>query len=204
MKRTYPFLLLVALVGAAVILGCASRETDPRCEIIAPNEKYRGNLAQSINGSPFWKAYFKEVAGAATSPVMRVELRMERRVTYRSSGGDYDPGNIDITFEVTNLRNRQRLYREEKTKKLDDMIFGNFGPNPSREDIQRAAFEAAEEDVFPFLDRWINIAALRAIGQEGAKGQAFIPMLEEESQNPWAEDLMSEARRALQNIKGGN
>ncbi len=58
------------------------------------------------------------------------------------------------------------------------------------------------EDIFPFIDRWINIAAIRAMGEEAKTG--FIPALGVETQNQWAEDLMNVARWAIEKIKESN
>ena len=92
---------------------------------------------------------------------------------------------------------------EEKSTKLDDVIFGMFDENATREDIQNAAFAEAEDDVFPYLDRWVNLGALRAMAQLGAGGEALAPVLEAQIDDPWAEDLAYEAKHALSKIRGG-
>jgi hypothetical protein len=78
---------------------------------------------------------------------------------------------------------------------------GRFDADATREEIQEAAFKDTEGDVFPFIDRWINLAAIRAMGEE--RNTAFIPALEVEAQNQYAEDLMSEAQYAIDKINGG-
>jgi hypothetical protein len=50
------------------------------------------------------------------------------------------------------------------------------------------------------IDRWVNIAAIRAMGEE--RNTAFIPALEVEAENQYAEDLMSEAQYAIKKIQG--
>lgn len=191
---------------ALSITGCASSKPDPRSNIIAPNSSYRARLAKSVNGSRLWKAYFDELAPQAEGarPLVEIRLQMERVVTHRSSGGDYDPGKVEIRFESVHLGSGRLLYRENKEKHLDSFMIGLFDENATREDIQRIAFEAAEDDVFPFIDRWVNISAIRAMAQEGPRGAVFLDLLQEQSEDPWAEDLVSEARHALTSIRGGN
>ena len=195
--------LLVLALLPMTLSACASREVDPRSVIHAPNEEYVGRVAQSINGSKFWQAYFAHLAPdpATARPLIAVNLAMERDST-PTHDGDYDPGTVEIHFSVTNLRNGAQLYRHEASTRLDDVIYGLFEENATREDIQKAAFEEAEDDVFPYIHRWVNIAAVRAIGELGAHGRSFTPMLEEQSEDPWAEDLASEARLALKAIHG--
>ncbi len=40
------------------------------------------------------------------------------------------------------------------------------------------------------------------MGQEGTNGSAFVPILEAQAEDPWAEDLSSEAKHALRKIRG--
>lgn len=195
-------------VASAVLLtiglvGCVSSAVDPRCTIHAPNDDYRGRLAKAVNGSKLWQAYFDHVSPdkASAEPLVEVDLQMDRKVTGGGSGGDYDPGEVRIRFTVTNLRNGAMLYKEEKKAQLDSVIFGRFDENATREDIQNAAFAEAEDDVFPFISRWVDIAAIRAMGQLSWNGEALVPILEEQVENPWAEDLSSEAKRALRAIR---
>jgi hypothetical protein len=205
MSRVYRYSLFIVAVGS-LLFGCASSAVDPRTTIEAPNEEYRGRLAQAVNGSKLWKAYleFRDPGGAMGKPLIAVRLNMERHVTRRSTGGDYDPGEVRIRFSVSETRSRAVLYQEDKRKRLDDVIFGLFDENATREEIQRVAFEEAEGDVFPYLDRWLNVAALRAIAQTGRAGDSFVPILEAQADDPWAEDLSTEAKHALRAIRGGN
>lgn len=197
-------LLLTSLLLAPGILACTSRAVDPRCEIHAPNQKYVGRLAQSINGSDLWQAYFDHVAPdeSIARPLIAVNLEMERKITRPGGDGDYDPGKVRIRFRVTNRQNRAVLYTEDKSAELEPFMIGLFDENATREEIQNIAFEAAEDDVFPYLDRWLNIAALRAMAQLGPQGQALVPVLEAQAEDPWAEDLASEANHALAAIRG--
>ena len=198
-------LVLCCTASVLTLSGCTSTRVDPRVSIEAPNEEYRGRLAQSINGSELWTAYLEHVApggGGGSVPLVSVILGMERKVTRRTGDGDYDPGIVKIEFSVHSLLHRSQVYSEKKEKKLDDFIFGRFDTS-SREAIQRAAFEAAEDDVFPYLDRWLNLAIIRIMAKEGRNGAAFIPLLEAQVEDPWAEDLSNEATQALKAIRGG-
>jgi hypothetical protein len=44
--------------------GCVSSEVDPRATITSPQE-YRDVVAQCVNASPFWQAYFDELESSA-------------------------------------------------------------------------------------------------------------------------------------------
>lgn len=184
-----------------VSFGCISSEVDPRCTITSPPE-YRGTVAQCVNASQFWQSYF-DVLGASSpgQPLMDFRLDMDREVTGRSRG-DYDPGNVTVRLAVTDLRNRRRIYEREAEVRLDDVIFGHFAADATRDDIQRKAFEATEKKIYPHLEIWVNIAALRAMGREKSAADTFIPILEEAADNPWGEDIPDEANTALGRLRG--
>ena len=184
-----------------VSFGCISSEVDPRCTISSPPE-YRGTVAQCVNASQFWQAYFDELESSSPGqPLIDFRLDMDREVTGRSRG-DYDPGTVTVRFSVTDLRNRRRFYEREAEVRLDDIIFGNFSGDATREDIQQKAFEATEKKIYPHLEIWVNIAALRAMGQQKSAAAAFIPILEEAANNPWGEDIPDEANTALGRLRG--
>lgn len=183
-----------------VTFGCISSKVDPRCTITAPPE-YRPIVAQCINASEFWQAYFDEIEKAAAGPLIDFELHMEREVTGKSSG-DYDPGWVNVRLSVKNLRNKRVIYEREAEVRLDNMIFGRFDADASRDEIQRKAFEATEKQIYPHLEIWVNVAALRAMGQEKASAEAFVPMLEKAADNPWGEDIPDEAGTALHRLQG--
>ena len=112
-------------------------------------------------------------------------------------------------LKVLNLRETgltsaglQHLCMSPHLTGLDEFIIGVFDGTETREEVQAAAFKATESRIFPFLDRWINIAAIRAMGHEGRLGTPFLPILEEQAQDPWSDQLLSEARGALQKIRG--
>lgn len=189
----------ISLLVTAV--ACVSSEVDPRCSINAPSSGYRAKLARSVNGSKLWQTYFDLMMPVkeGANPIISVNLNFNREITMKTNDGDYDPGNVEINFSVTNLMTGAILYEDNRDAKLDAFIFGRFDADATREEIQEAAFKDTEEDVFPYIDRWINIAAIRAMGEE--RKTAFIPALEVEAQNQWAEDLMNEARRAIEKIQ---
>ena len=139
--RRWSFLLL--LIAS---LGSISSKVTLRCTITSPPE-YRDTVARCINASQFWQAYFDELASTSPGqPLVDFKLDMERKVNQRSSsGGDYDPGTVTIRLAVTNLRNRRRVYEREAKVGLDDIIFGLFDADATREEIQQKAFEATEK-----------------------------------------------------------
>lgn len=186
-----------------VWLGCTSSRADSRCTITAPNENYRAKLAKSVNGSELWQSYFKKMDPSASRTLVSIDLLMERKTRRVGGSGDYDPGTVEIDFRVTRSDGRQHIYGVTKTARLAEIMFGYFDEKATREEIQQVAFEKAEGAVFPFVDRWINLAAIRAMGAEGADGSEFVSLLEEHAEDQWAEDLMSEARQALKKIRGG-
>lgn len=198
MSKSKTIAVIALLVTA---FACVSSEVDPRCSINAPNARYRAKLARSMNGSKLWQTYFDLMMPVkeGANPIISVNLDFNREITKRTNDGDYDPGNVEIIFSVTNLITGAILYEENRDAMLDTFIFGRFDADATREEIQEAAFKDTEEDVFPFIDRWINIAAIRAMGEE--RKTAFIPALEVEAQNQYAEDLMNEARWAIEKIQ---
>ena len=162
----------MALAAAA----CVSSSVDPRSAIVAPPE-YVATLARSVNGSALWQAYFEQLAPSkGVPPLVEVRLQLDHR-TRKTRGGDYDPGHVDIEFTVTLLQKRALLYKREETVSLDEFLIGVFDGDETREEVQAAAFKATESRIFPFLDRWINIAAIRAMGHEGRLGTPFLPIL---------------------------
>ena len=69
--------------------------------------------------------------------------------------------------------------------------------------MQEAAFLDAEKEAYPYLDRWVNVAAIRAMALEGKSGTVFIPALEKVLENTWVSgDMKGASREALAKIKG--
>ena len=192
-----PFLAATLFV---VGFGCISSEVDPRCTITSPPE-YQPTVARCVNASEFWQAYFDEMAKTTAGPLIDFNLEMEREVTGKSSG-DYDPGWVNVRLSVKNLRNRRVIYEREAEVRLDDVLFGRFSADATREEIQRKAFEATEKRIFPHLEIWVNVAALRAMGDEKASAAAFLPILREAADNPWGEDIPDAAGTALNRLRG--
>ena len=82
-------------------------------------------------------------------------------------------------------------------------LIGNFGKDASREEMQEIAFRDAEKEAYPFVDRWINLAAIKAMGLEGTSGKIFVPTLEKLLEDAWAgSDLKNASREALRRIRG--
>ena len=100
-----------------------------------------------MNASEFWQAYFDEIEKTTAGPLIDFKLEMEREVTGKSRG-DYDPGWVNVRLSVKNLRNRRLIYEREAEVRLDDVIFGRFSADATREEIQRKAFEATEKKIF--------------------------------------------------------
>jgi hypothetical protein len=200
---------LFLLLAVLALAGCVSSEVDPRCRIEAPGN-YRARRARHVNGSKLWSAYFETMAprsGGTVEPWIDFRLAFDRDVLERSEileyeDGDYEAGSIDVEFIASNRRNGASLYRREKNVPLPEFAFVDSQAK-TREQIQKAVFEQTEDKIFPYLDRWVNVAAVRAMGLErGAPGEAFIPILEEQANDSWAEDLASEAQLALRQIRG--
>lgn len=178
-----------------------SKTPDPRCTIEAEGV-HREWIAKEVNTSKLWKAYFKARDPSNSRKLVKFELSMERK-RLRSFGGDYDPGKVIVTFDVSNLENRRALYQKKTEVDLQPFMVGFFDENATRDEIQEVAFKATEKDIKPFLARWIDLAALRAMGQQGSGGQVFVPLLEELLADEWTtSDLEDEAGKALSKIRG--
>ena len=78
------------------------------CTITSPPE-YQPTVAQCVNASEFWQAYFDEIEKTTAGPLIDFKLEMEREVTGKSRG-DYDPGWVNVRLSVKNLRNRRLIY----------------------------------------------------------------------------------------------
>jgi hypothetical protein len=183
-------------------MACTSSKPDPRCRLSAPSPNYVQGIAKAINGSNLWQAYLDHVSPVRDKgqPVMAFKLTFEREITQRSNEGDYDPGIVHAHFTVTNLRMNREVYSQGDKFPIKDFVFTEG--DATREEIQRAAFEATENTAMRYVHRWAQIAAIRAMIQEGASGTAFVEALEEQIQDPWGGDLIGEAKLALNKIRG--
>jgi hypothetical protein len=194
---------LTILAAAVVTVGCGGTvDVSSTCTIDAEEPHY-SRLVELIGTSKFWQRYCQhmESIGGASGPLAELSLGWERR-RIRSAGGDYDPGYVTVVFEVRHIRTRQTLYEREEEVRLQDFMVGFFDEDASREEIQEAAFKATEERVYPFLERWVDLAAIRAIGAEGSDAYDLEPFLSKLVDDDWQPlDVKAEARKALKQIQ---
>ena len=193
---------LVALIALVLTSACTSSKADPRCSLSAPSTEYRVGVAKAINGSDLWEAYLDHVSPTrdVSDPVIAFKLTFEREITRKTNEGDYDPGVVHTHLTVTNLLMNREVFSKGDKFAIKDFVFTRDAA--TREEIQRAAFEATENTAMRYVHRWVEIAAIRAMLQEGTSGRAFIDVLEEQTQDPWGDDLVGEAKVALQKIRG--
>lgn len=200
--RRWPVVLGLLLLTGAASISCTSSAADPRCRVEAQG-RHVPKITKVVNASDLMQAYFDEVESFLPGrALLSVSLTMDRdqRKVY---GGDYDPGNVTITFKVTSLRGAGTLYEREEEVDLEPFMIGLFDGNASREEIQEIAFKATEDKIYPYLARWTDLAAIRAMGQEGVGGKSFVPMLSGLIEDQWTSaDLRKEARNALEKING--
>lgn len=202
-KRAPSRCLAAAIVAAAAVAaGCAGSEVDPRCSISAEG-RHRDRIAKSVNGSKLWRAYFKHVQPSRQGARLLVAFTFEtERTTGRSYGGDYDPGTLTVNFNVKSLRSSSTLFEKEVSVDLGSFMIGIFDANATRAEIQEIAFRATEDKVYPFLDHWVNLAALAAMGEEESGGATFTPLLEELISDQWTSvDMRNAAKRALEQLR---
>jgi hypothetical protein len=196
LRAMLPFLL--------VVLSCGGGSgIDPRFRIEAESPHLQ-QIARSINGSDLWEEYLDQVqpSRSSSSPVASFTLTMERK-SFRSVGGDYDPGKIYVEFVAKSLRSGDLLIKQDPEVDLDPFMIGRFPANASREQIQELVFKAMEEKIYPYMDRWVNLAAIHAMGQESTYGSYFVSTLEKLASDSWASgDLKNAAREALRKIQG--
>ncbi len=189
------------LFVAAALTACGpSDEVDPRSTINADGQ-HRREIAKAVNGSRLWQTYF-EKASSGSKPLVEFQFTVERK-QFRSTGGAYDPGKIAVDFKAKSTKNNRLLYKNDMEVRLKDFIIGAIDKDASREEIQEIAFRATEKKVYPYLNRWVNIAAIQAMGNEGSSGSRFAPTLTEMLADKWtSDDLRAAAEVALQKIQG--
>jgi hypothetical protein len=125
------------------------------------------------------------------------------RSQQRSSGGDYDAGKITVVFGATNVSKGQTLYNREEEVDLDAFMVGFFDKDITREKLQEIAFKATEDRVYPYLATWIDIAAIKAMGQEGSGGYEFEDQLQALLDDQWSNlEIQTACRDALAKIRG--
>jgi hypothetical protein len=178
--------------------GCASGELDSRCRIEAGEHK--PPIARSITKSKLWRTYFEGMTDSGPLVEIKVDVERYKQTSY---GGDYDGGTVTFLFEARSLKHNRRLFDEEGKFEIDAFLIGKVDSGASREEVQEIAFQDAEKEAYPYLDRWVNLTAIKAMGIEGEQGTMFVPALEQLAADDWASgDLKGEARRALKRIRG--
>jgi len=198
MQRTVSIALALVL-AAALLTGCTSSKVDSRVRVVA-DAGHVPVISKSVNGSKLWQSYFKEMAPDKGSAVVQVSLDVERK-QFKSFGGDYDPGKVVFDFRVLNLKTGKELFEKDGEVDLDSFMFTTADPDAAREKIQEIAFKATEEKVYPYMDRWINLAAIRAMGNSDKR--VFEKPLEELMGEKWTSaDMRNEAAFALEKIRG--
>jgi hypothetical protein len=192
--------VVVSLV-VLLLVGCgASSSPDPRFRVDSPEVHYTW-LVKRINKSDLWRAYFQ--ARDPSKSRLLVEFRLGAdRSTLRSVGGDYDPGSAVVSFEVTSSVAQSTLFKSSQKLSLPSFEVGFYPADATREEIQEIVFKETEELLYPILGNWVEVAALRAIRQEGAVGAIHVPLLKNMLDDPWTNDeLRGEARETLAAIQ---
>jgi hypothetical protein len=180
-KLCHPAVFIWTLAGLTTLMlsaACTSSKADPRCSLSAPTPEYFMGVAKAINGSDLWETYLDHI-----SPIR-----------------DVDPGIVHTRLTVTNLLINREIYSQHDKFAIKDFVFTEG--STTREEVQRAAFAATENTAMRYVHRWVEIAAIRAMAQEGTGGRDFIEVLEEQTEDPWGDDLIGEAKLALNQIRG--
>jgi hypothetical protein len=193
---------LLALVAVLAGMACfPSSEVDPRC-VIEADGRHHAKLAQTINSSKLWQTYFDVIDPGATRTLVDFQFTVDR-ARHQSVGGDYDPGKITVVFRATNLTKRQKLYTRDEEVDLEPFMIGLFDKNATRDELQEIAFKAMEDRIYPYLATWVDIAAIRAMGQEGSGGYDFETSLQNLLDDQWSNlEIQTAARDALAKIRG--
>jgi hypothetical protein len=204
MKRGIGWKAALALVFVAALwLGCTSGKVDSRVRIDAP-ARHVTQIAKSVNGSKLWQAYLDHQGKAGAGPYAEFVLEVEQQ-RFKSYGGDYDRGKITFEFKVISLKNGRPLFEKDGEVDLDSFMLAKVDRNATRDQIQEIAFKATEEKVYPYMDRWVNLAAIRAVGQEGTDGRALESVLNDLMEDRWtSSDMRNEAAVALEKIRGAD
>ena len=191
---------LVITVGFAAAFACTSKKLDPRVKLAAPYE-HRDAIAKFINGSNLWEAYLDYLSPKeGAKQVVEIDLTFEREITRETTDGDYDPGIVHATLEVTNLASGAVIHSDYDKFSIKDFVFGGF-ENATRDEIQDAAFAATEETAMRFVLYSLDAAIISGMRAEGAAGSVFIPVLEEKAADQWAGDMAGDAKLAIKAIR---
>jgi hypothetical protein len=190
----------ILVIGFVLLIAsaCGSVELDSRCRIDAG--QHSAQIERSITKSKLWRTYFEEMSDSGPLVQIKVDVERYKQTTH---GGDYDGGTVTFVFEARSLKHNRLLFDEKGKFEIDSILIGQFDKDASREEVQEIAFEDAEAEAFPYLDRWVNLTAIKAMGLEGSNGAVFVPTLEGLLQDEWISgDMKGEARRALKKING--
>ena len=122
----------ILLIAAALAACGPSDEIDPRSTINADGQ-HRREIAKAVNGSRLWQTYF-EKASSGSKPLVEFQFTVERK-SFRSAGGDYDPGQIAVAFNAKSTKNNRLLYKNKMEVRLKDFIIGAIDKDASREEI---------------------------------------------------------------------
>jgi hypothetical protein len=193
-------LLAVGTAGALALASCTSSEVDPRLSMDVPYE-HQAQIAQFINGSDLWQAYLDYLSPDGTTPVVEIYLGFERRITQETSDGDYDPGIVYASLEMTNLVSGRSLATADDSFAIKDFVIGDL-KDASRDEIQDAAFAATEQTAVRFVLRSLEVGIIQGMRDEGTSGTPFIPVLEKTAADEWAGDMAGMAKGALKVIRG--
>jgi hypothetical protein len=189
------------LALAALSLGCTSGKVDQRVRIDAP-ARHVTQIAKSVNGSDLWQAYLDHRGKTASGPLVEFVFEVEQQ-RFKSYGGDYDPGKIEFEFRAVSLKNGRPLFEKDGDVDLDAFMLASVSREATRDEIQEVAFKATEEKVYPYMDRWVNLAAIRAMGDEASSGRVFEDILNDLIEDSWtSSDMRNAAHVALKQIKG--
>jgi hypothetical protein len=204
-KRYSPDFLVRLVASLAIIAfyaACTSSKVDPRCSISTPSPEDTARVAKAINGSKLWQAYLDYVSPVrdVDKPVIAFDLTFNREITRRSNEGDYDDGLVHAYLSVIHLWSGSQIYSKSDTFPIKDFV--STDSSATREEVQAAAFAATEGTAMRYVHNWVQVAAIRAMGMEGASGSGFILVLEEQMEDPWGDNLIGEAKLALKSIRG--
>ncbi len=189
---------LIVLVAAT---ACLPEEANSRFTVNAPLPMYRFQISRHVRESALWQTYLDYLSAqqAGDGPVISIDVVFEREVTGTGSG-DYDPGIVYADLEVTNLQSGTILRTDRDELEIPNHVI--VREDATREEVQDAAFAAVEEKAVRFVRYSLDLAVIRAMSEEGRRGKAFLPILQETHENHWSTELAREAEAALRSIQG--
>ena len=147
-----------------------------------------------------WQAYLDYLSPVreGSKPVVSIDLDFERVITHKTNNGDYDPGIVHADLELQNLKAGTTFLTDYDKFAIKDFVVGNFDRDATREQIQETAFAATEEGAMRFVIYSLDLGVIRAMSDEGRKGRAFIPALQEKR------EALSEQRENVRFVQSRN